>query len=267
MLLPRSLLCFLAVIIPFASADVQFTSPAAGASVAGGNTVTVQWKDSGDTPKLAQLQSYQLFLMSGSNDEPYQLASITDQGQFSKGNKASGTIQIGVGASTPKNAYFLKMISVATQGGTVINYSDRFSLTGMTGTFPPDVVKSLKGVTGTTGPKTSNQVSNNQNQQQGANGQAPSAAGPYGVPYTLQTGLTRYAPMQPKPGTKITAKQATPLWPTSSVSYAKTFLPLPSIQTTFTQSATWSVKSRENTAAAAAKPTDDMQKFLARWKD
>ena|SRR5438067_1595354 len=93
---------------------------------------------------------------------------------------------------------FLKIQSVAAAGGTVINYSDRFTLTGMTGIFPPDVVTANAAVKGTAGPPTVNQVA-------GANpGAAPSGTGPFAIPYTMQTGLTKYAPMQPLPPTKIT---------------------------------------------------------------
>jgi hypothetical protein len=126
------------------------------------------------------------------------------------------------------------MVSVAA-GGTVINYSSRFSLTGMTGTFPPDVLTGLNSISGTDGPPTANQDS----------GSAPRDDS-FAVPYTLQTGLTRYAPMQPQPGTSITAKKVTPLWPTSGVTIAKTFLPQPSIQTTITQGPNYGHASVEN---------------------
>lgn len=141
---------------------------------------------------------------------------------------------------------FLKMISTATKGGTVINYSDRFSLTGMTGTFPPNVQAGIKGVTGTGGPATENNV----NSQAGAVPAAGQAGGPYAVAYTAQTGLTKYAPMQGKPGTKITAKSPKPQYPTSSFKLAKTFFPTPSQVTTMTVSATYSVSSVENTVCA-----------------
>ncbi|KAI9791072.1 MAG: hypothetical protein M1816_004303 [Peltula sp. TS41687] len=131
------------------------------------------------------------------------------------------------------------MISVATVGGTVINYSKRFTLTGMTGIFPPAVLDGLKNVKGTDGPATQNQVA-------GQNNANPAADGPWAVPYTLQTGLTRYAPMQPLPPTKITVDKATPLFPTSPVTFAKTWLQPPSQQTTLTQSATFSINSRVN---------------------
>ena len=52
----------------FALADVQFTKPAAGTSLAGGGTLAVAWKESGTAPAITTFNSYQLFLMAGGND-------------------------------------------------------------------------------------------------------------------------------------------------------------------------------------------------------
>ena len=137
------------------------------------------------------------------------------------------------------------MISVGSSGTTVTNYSKRFSLTGMTGTFPANVQAGIKAVSGTNGPPTEKQV-----QAQQGNNNAGGAAGPagaYTVPYTMQTGPTKYAPMQGRPGTKITAANPTPQYPTSSVSLVTTFLPTPVQVTTMTMSQTASVESRANT--------------------
>ncbi|KAF2180633.1 beta-1,6-glucan boisynthesis protein-like protein [Zopfia rhizophila CBS 207.26] len=251
-------------LVTLVSADVEFTSPKAGASLTGGTAIEVEWKDSGEDPSLTDLTTYELFLCAGGNDAAsiVQLAAITTSGQFTVGgNKAIGTIGIGVGASTPKNAYFLKIISTAKTGGTVTNYSPRFSLTGMTGTFPDTVLTGLKSVTGTDGPPSVNSVND------AANPAGPVDGDMFKVAYTMQTGVTRYAPMQPIPPTKITKNQATPLHPTSSVDIAKSILPTPKQQTTMTQSQTLKISSRENTVAAAPMPSDDMAKFLARWKD
>lgn len=136
---------------------------------------------------------------------------------------------------------FLKMISVSTEGGQVINYSDRFTLTGMTGTFPANVITGLASVTGTAGPATDNQVSN------GNPAASAAAGGAFTVAYHLQTGLTKYAPMQPVPPTKITAKKPTPLNPTSAYTIATTYMPRASVLTTLTASQTFSVSSMENT--------------------
>ena len=63
----------------------------------------------------------------------------------------------------------------------------------------------------------------------------------------MQTGLTRYAPMQPVPGTKVTATNTKPMFPTSSVRMATTRLPIPSQATTLTATQTFSTKMIENT--------------------
>ena len=114
----------------------------------------------------------------------------------------------------------------------------------MTGTFPPNVQAGIKTVTGTAGPATEKQAQG----QQGANaGGAGVPAGADTVPYTMQTGSIKYAPMQGRPGTKITAANPTPQYPTSSVALAKTFLPTPVQVTTMTVSQTFLVSSRANT--------------------
>ncbi|KXL44687.1 hypothetical protein M433DRAFT_162285 [Acidomyces richmondensis BFW] len=250
---------------PFALADVQFTSPAAGASLPAGS-ITVTWKDSGTSPAISQLTTYTLTLMVGGNTDSNSLplTTITANGDFSSGNSITGTISPGLAGST-KNGFYLKMISVAKEGGTIINYSDRFTLTGMTGTTPAVYEEAVTALGGSTaGPATVNDV---------ANAAAPAAdstaaqGNEFTIPYNLQTGLIKYAPMQPIPPTQITAKTPTPLYPTSAYTIATTYMPLPSITLTVTQSQTFSVSSIENTIAAAAQPSNDMAKFLARWKD
>ena len=62
------LLTLLAVVAPYAIADVEFTSPSAGQTLQGGSTIKVAWKDSGTAPPISDLQSYQLFLCAGGND-------------------------------------------------------------------------------------------------------------------------------------------------------------------------------------------------------
>jgi hypothetical protein len=58
----------LAILVPCVFADVKFTSPAAGATVSG-PTISIEWEESGDAPKIADLASYQLFLCAGGNDQ------------------------------------------------------------------------------------------------------------------------------------------------------------------------------------------------------
>ena len=134
------------------------------------------------------------------------------------------------------------MTSVKADGGSVINYSSRFTLTGMTGTFTPDVVTALASVSGTTGPPTQLIPA--------ARGRQVAPNDEYDIPYNQQTGLIKYAPMQPLPPHTITQQNTSPLWPTSSVSIATTFLPIPSVQTTITQGVTWAFSSHQNTVSS-----------------
>jgi Yeast cell wall synthesis protein KRE9/KNH1 len=145
-----------------------------------------------------------------------------------------------------ENAYFIKMISAA-QGGSVVNFSPRFSISGMTGKFPASVTAGLATVDGTEGPVTQNNIQSN---QQGG-GNAPGAGGgDFGVTYTAQTGPIKYAPMPKIPPSKISAgKNPKPLYPTSAVQFAKTALPIPTQKTTITESPTFSVASIENTVS------------------
>ena len=60
-------LCLVASFITNVVADVKFTSPAAGASVTG-STIAIEWQDSGTSPPITDLLSYQIFLCAGGND-------------------------------------------------------------------------------------------------------------------------------------------------------------------------------------------------------
>lgn len=137
------------------------------------------------------------------------------------------------------------MIAVGKTGGQLITYSDRFAYSGMTGVFPANVETAIKGLKGTTGPASVDTT---------VDPADPAAAAPvsgdFNMEYTMQTGPTRYAPMQPIPPKTITAKNTEPLYPTSSVEIAKTRLPIPKIQTTLTQSQTFSVESKANTVSS-----------------
>jgi hypothetical protein len=148
-----------------------------------------------------------------------------------------------------ENAYFLKFISAAT-GGTVVNFSDRFTLSSMTGTFSTTVTAGLKTVSGTTGPATQNNI---QAAQVGGAATTATSAGAasYNLAYTLQTGTIRYAPMPPMAKSSITAKNASPQYPTSAYTVYQTIAGTPNAVTTNTMPITFSASSREATVRKA----------------
>jgi hypothetical protein len=57
-------------IIGLATADVEITSPTSGTEWQGGTTVTMTWKDNGNSPSLSAFSTYNVYLCWGSNDTP-----------------------------------------------------------------------------------------------------------------------------------------------------------------------------------------------------
>src|ERR1700710_797279 len=151
------------------------------------------------------------------------------------------------------------MISTLKDGSTLISYSSRFSLTGMTGTFYPAVYQGVSWL---------GAVVNGPGPTQLASGEPLSdALDPWDVPLAQQTGPIAYAPMQRLPGTKITAVAHTPRWPSSEWSVAKSMMTPNTKQVeTMTRGISWTFTQRMNTEEVASKP-NDLEKFLNRWRD
>ncbi|KAE8151495.1 hypothetical protein BDV25DRAFT_152613 [Aspergillus avenaceus] len=238
-----------------ALADVEFTSPTRGTVIKAGDVVTALWKNSGTDFHIADLVQYDLYLCAGGdNPGSYEdVAVLIKDGLFARGNSVSFKIDPEAGGNEP-NAYFLKMVASGADL-SFVSHSDRFTLIDMTGDFPPNLVGGIRSI--------------NEGHEQGEL-RKRQAAGAYTIPYQLQTGPTRYAPMAKKPGSTIPAanKTPTPQFPTSAYDIATTYLSTPSVQTTVSASLTYSVSSVENTASPAPHPHDaKMRRFLERWKD
>ena len=142
------------------------------------------------------------------------------------------------------------MISTGVNGGTDIVYSARFGLTGMTGVF---TAAQQQGVTAAGSDTTFVPPAAHNIVKAGAATTAAAApvTGMFDVPYLSQTGLIKYAPMQPIPGTKITAKTASMMNPSSAYTIFKTYAPPATITYTLTESQTLTHSSRENPVSFA----------------
>ncbi|KAK5715240.1 Cell wall synthesis protein kre9 precursor [Elasticomyces elasticus] len=74
--------------------------------------------------------------------------------------------------------------------------------------------------------------------------------------------------MAKKPGSTIPPGKPTPQHPTSAYSIVTAYMGSPTVSTTKSAEATYSVSSIENTASPAAHPHDmHMKRWLERWKD
>lgn len=139
---------------------------------------------------------------------------------------------------------FFKMVSNGPEAA-VINFSHRFSLSGMTGSFSEPIAQAIASITNLDGPGA---LETRQDEGDGEGLQKRQNVGAYTIPYPLQADmLTKYAPMAKKPGTAITAQSATRRFPTSAYTIATTYLPVPTVVTTLSASETYSVVSIENT--------------------
>ncbi|KKY21892.1 putative xaa-pro dipeptidase [Diplodia seriata] len=206
-------------LIPFANADVRFTSITGGDSLTvgtGPSHVTVEWTDSGSKPEITQLHSYVLDL-------------------------------------------FFRIVSSTKDGQTYTNYSPRFTLAGMTGSFPEVVQEALAAnpIIDTDPPVIAALDDDSDTELKKRQGAAPigvgaaatvtAAGGSYTIPYTMQTGLTKYAPMQRVPSSKITKSDASRQYPTSAYTAYTTYAKIPTQVMTVTQSGTFTISSKEAT--------------------
>lgn len=125
-------------------------------------------------------------------------------------------------------------------GTSVVNYSNRFSLSNMTGSFPSRVKNGIHSIQDAHGPTPREGHEHERLQKR-------QTAGEYTVFYAYQTGPTRYAPMAKKPGNTIPPGKPTPQNPTSPYTIATTYMPAPTVETTVSADLTYSVSSIENT--------------------
>jgi hypothetical protein len=88
--------------LPFALAIPQFSVPGGGLTYPVASALTITWTDDGTAPSIADLTTYQLFLMTGSNAAPFQLGTLPT-GSFASGSSVivpAGTITPGLGGTT-----------------------------------------------------------------------------------------------------------------------------------------------------------------------
>lgn len=201
--------------------------------------ISISWEDDGDSPTGDEITKYTFVLCTGPNDniEARQtLEGILPSDITNNSYTASFLADRGQDGS-----YFVQVYSVLGNGGYMIRYTERFRLLDMTGTYepsgsglPPD------GETDDSADAAANQGS---------------ISASFSIPYTEQTGKTRYAPMQLQPGSAITVSTWSRRFPSSDVTYYSTFLASPNVLSTVTAGWSYSVTSLINYATPAPFPS------------
>lgn len=226
-------------------ADVDITSPKSGETFSGSSgsaSIKITWDDSddSDSPKsLDNAKGYTISLCTGpTSDGDIQCLDPLVKNEAISGK--SKTVSIPQN-SVPNGYYYFQIYVTFTNGGTTIHYSPRFKLTGMSGpTATLDVTE--------TGSVPADQAS-------GFDTATTADSKSFTVPYTLQTGKTRYAPMQMQPGTKVTATTWSMKFPTSAVTYYSTKAGTPNVASTITPGWSYTAESAINYASVAPYPT------------
>ncbi|KAH3688396.1 hypothetical protein WICPIJ_000609 [Wickerhamomyces pijperi] len=243
------LLIFLFSYFTSVKADVAISKPLVGSSYdasSGSASVLIQWIESNTTPTLDTIESYVFTVCTGPNTKIHAFGKVGEATADDLNGSYKYTVDIEntIGAD---GYYYIQIYAVNPLGST-IHYSNRFELTGMTGEYvpsvgivstPPDPQTSLKGGSEAT------LLSYN--------------SASFTIPYSLQTGPARFAPMQTQPGTKVTRAKSDWVrrYPTSAVTYYSTIRHSLDQTTTVTPGWNYQISSMVNYASPAPFPSDN----------
>ncbi|CAL1209977.1 unnamed protein product [Candida parapsilosis] len=228
MKVPMFIIILLATLLaPPVIADLEVTSPEEGDKISGSSgkaRIKVNWKDT-DSDSDFSVENIKLYTLSlCTNGSPIQCLDPTIKGEKYTSNTATVSVE--------QN----------DDGSTGIVYTPRFRLTDMEGPTGTLVVT-------VTGDSPEGQTS--ASESTGAD-----ISKSFTVPYTLQTGSTRYAPMQMQPGSTVTATTWTRKFPTSAVTYYSTRHTKPVVHSTITPGWSYTASSEVNWATVAPYPTN-----------
>lgn len=247
------LLIFLQI-CQFVRADMDVVEPTANSAFSpssGTVSITLEMTDDGDYPTLTDYALFKILLCSGANDDVdcfYTIENSLSPASLSK-TTSDGTTYYSYDVSFASTVvgsgqFFLQVFCMVDSNDYTLHYSPRFSLSSMRGTvttytYSGDSQPSPQYVLPAEAAATSiNSAS-------------------FSITYTLQTGRSRFAPMQMQPNTTVTRTAWTTKYPTSAVTYYSTFPTTAQQKTTITPGWSYTFISAVNYATPAPCPTDN----------
>ncbi|AAS53961.2 AFR590Wp [Eremothecium gossypii ATCC 10895] len=221
-----------------AAADFRLSAPRNRAVVSvsrGAARVRLEWKDDGDEPQLSDIDNVKILLCGGPNANLVCLPEAEFLGSLDKNAIRKGSYDVEIRQGVVHDGVYLFQLYSTMNRGHTIQYTQRFQLRGMTGT------RALPESSDLDPPARAVQIAGLE---------------PWRVPYTLQTGRIRHAPMQTQPGTKVTARTWTRRYPTTGVSYFPSPIPTLLLQdSTVTMGWSYTMSSAVNYAPHAPFPS------------
>ncbi|AJR68076.1 AHL_G0028290.mRNA.1.CDS.1 [Saccharomyces cerevisiae] len=249
----NSIICALVFLVSCVLGDVNVVSPNSKAtfSPSGGVvSIPVEWMDNGAYPPLSKITYFTLSLCTGPNTNINCVATIASKvspSDLTQDDKLYSYTAEFASTLTGNGQYYIQVYAQVDGQGNTIHYTPRFELTSMGGTTAYTYSGTIEPT-----PQTSIQTTTTNNAQA-----TTIDSRSFTVPYTKQTGTSRFAPMQMQPNTKVTATTWTRKFATSAVTYYSTFGSLPEQATTITPGWSYTISSGVNYATPASMPSDN----------
>lgn len=245
---------YAAILMLFAGlalADVQVVEPETGDKFSGDSgtvSINLKWVDNSAYPPVDKVTYFTFTLQTGPNDDIEKVKVLKQKVSLSEITQENDEYSYKLefdSSITGNGQYYIQVFSYIEDKGNTNNYSPRFQLTSMGGsssatysdsTQPNGETKAWEKATTTQGTIDTHSFT---------------------VPYTAQTGISRFAPMQLQPVTKITASTWTRKFATSAVTYYSTYRNTLAQETTITPGWSYTLPSGVNMATPAPYPTSN----------
>lgn len=251
------LLTFITLLAGFVAGDAQVVKPKANSEFSGSSgtiSIDIQWMDNNAYPPFDKVDHFLFQLQNGPNTNIQKVKVLKDNvspDDITQGDDGTYSYTVEFDSSiTGDGQYYIQVFSAldADNKQYTINYSPRFELTDM------------KGTTTVTFTDTTQPVG--QTRAQTGTTAASIDTRSFTLQYTQQTGISRFAPMQMQPVTKITATTWTRKFATSAVTYYSSLINSLQQETTITPGWSYTLPSGMNMATPAPYPSDN-----GGWKD
>ncbi|KAH3899671.1 related to Cell wall synthesis protein KRE9 [Saccharomycodes ludwigii] len=250
---------FLQTLVTLTKADIDIVSPKADAvftatSTSSTVTIELEWIDDGSYPNIDKITSISLLLCTGANTKINCFKTLANAIPISDVTVDSdeSTYTVEIDASVSGNGqYYLQVFALYDGIGYTIHYSPRFELSGMSGTVTSYTYSD------STQPAAQYYITSESSASTTQTESIDTSAS-FTVPYTLQTGHTRFAPMQMQPSSKVTATTWTRRFPTSKVTFYSSFnMKGTYYMSTITPGWSYTITSDVNYATPASFPIDN----------
>lgn len=204
-------------------------------------TLRVEWSITEEPPDEDEIESYTFTLVAASNNE---IVSVYVFDVFQASELDENKVELQLANTVGTDGLYMLQVLAMSDAGYTIHYTHRFELVGMTGS------RIAPSITDTVPPPPERNILDNV-----LPGDIDTRS--FTVPYSLQTGRAKFAPMQLQPPTKVTKTVWTSIHETSAVSYFTAFRPYRKQLTTVTPGWSYVLPSGVNNARAAPMPSDN----------